>query len=499
MGPLLVGIDVGTSKIKICVFDHGGQLIRQMSKDSVVLSPAEGHMEMNLKDLMATIITLLKEVISGYETHIEAIGFSVTSPTLVLLDKELNPVRPGILYLDNRSSKEVSLYVEALGGKESYFSRIGNNPSPSTCTVGTINWIRKNELETWARTYKIGYLNTFLAAQFTGELAIDPTIASFSGLLDVGKPEHWDEELIKISEIDPSLLPDIRSSVHKVGNLQRNIAKATGLKSGIPVAIGSADTAAASFALGLKQHGDVFQSMGTSEVLTFCLSEPEFDQAYMNRSHVIPGLWLAHGAMSTTGAAIEWIKDKIFPEFENVYNMEKEALNAGPGANGLIFLPYLLGERSPVFDPNACGTFFGLNLKTDRGSVIRSVYEGAAYGIRQLYSIAQEKWNIEADFIRCVGGATQSPLALQVRADILNVQYKSMEVDYASSLGAALLGGIAANLYESIDEVPNCNTFSKCVYPNSENIKIYDNCFEIYKNLYPNLRHLMHKRRRGSL
>lgn len=355
---LLVGIDVGTSSIKTSIFDTRGNLRKELSEDSTVLRSAEGYVEINLNDLMFKLEKMLKEAVLGYGDCIKAIGFSVTSPTLVLLDKKLNPIRSGILYLDNRSSGEVSKYANALGGRKEYFSRIGNLPSPSTCTVGLLNWLRKREPESWERVYKIGYLNTFLAAQFTGELAVDPTIASLSGLVDISKPYEWNEELVKISGINPDILPDIKPSIQKVGHLKKDIAEKIGLPAGIPVSIGSADTASASFALGLKNDGDAFESIGTSGVLTFCLTEPKFDNAFMNRSHIIPGLWLAHGAMSTTGAAIQWAKDSLFPELKDISAMEEAALRVAPGSNGVIFLPYLSGERSPIFDPNACGVFF---------------------------------------------------------------------------------------------------------------------------------------------
>lgn len=494
MGPLLLGIDAGTSNVKASIYDTKGKLIKCASVESTILKSDEGHMEMDLNVLMFNLKRLLKEITLGYKDDIKAIGFSVTSPTLVLLDKKLNPIRPGVIYLDNRSSEEVSKYAEMLGGREGYFSKIGNNPSPSTCTVGLLNWLKREEPESWERVYKIGYLNTFLAAKLTGEVAVDPTIASLSGLVNIGNPYCWDEELVKISGINPDILPDIKPSFHKVGVLQEKIAKKIGLPAGIPVSIGSADTAAASFALGLKQHGDVFESMGTSGVLTFCLTKPKFDKAFMNRSHVIPGLWLAHGAMSTTGAAIEWAKDIFFSQLEDISDMERIVLNTNPGSSGIIFLPYLSGERSPVFDPKACGVFFGLNLETNKKDMARAIYEGSAYGVKQLYLIAQNRWNVAPEFIRCVGGVCRSSLALQLRSDILNIPYKSMEAGNAAALGAAFMAGMAANIYKDIDEIPNPNKFLKSVCPNSENMDIYDKCFSIYQKLYPSLKPLMHEK-----
>lgn len=486
-----LGIDVGTSSVKMCIFNNTGELIRDAVENIVTLSPQKEYMEIDLIELQAKILELLKSMVSGYENNICSIGFSVTSPTLVLFDKDLNPLRPGILYLDNRSSNEVSEFVEALGGKEQYFNYVGNNPSPSTCLPGLIKWIKKNESDVWEKTYKIGYLNSYLASQLTGNLAVDPTITSYSGLVKVDNPYQWDQKLMDIAEIDKSKLPNIIHSFDQVGTLKAEIAERLGLKKGIPVAIGSADTAASSLALGLKKHGDVFESMGTSEVLTFCLDRPLFNKAFMNRCHVIPGLWLAHGAMSTTGAATNWLKDNVFTDLNDINLIEQEALMSEVGANGVIFLPYLSGERSPIFDPDTCGVFFGLNLKSKRSDIVRAVYEGAGYGIKQLYVIAQKEWNVEPEFIRCVGGAARCKFALQVRSDILNKQYKAMEVSNASAYGAAMLSAVAAN-YFSIHDIPYCKEYCNSVNPIVENSKIYNQYFNIYKDIYPRLKELMH-------
>lgn len=491
MEPLLVGIDVGTSNVKICVFNVGGELVKSVSDNVILNTPAQGHAEIDLDDLMKKVKILLGQAVSGNERRVEAIGFSVSSPTLVLMDKEYNPVRPGIPYLDNRASKEVSLIVEKMGDRKSYLKNVGNNPSPSTCTAALINWLKKNEPDNWSRTYKIGFLNSFLAARFTGNVIIDPTTASYSGLMNVRKPDNWDDELISISGIDRQILPEIKPSFHKVGELNRAVAQATGLREGITVSIGSADTAAASFAMGLKKHGDAFESMGTSEVLTICLSKPDLSGAYMNRSHVVPGLWLCHGAMSTPGAAMSWAVNNIFPDLGSVKRLEEEAVKSKAGANGLIFLPYLSGERSPVFDSKACGLFFGLTLNTNRADMARAVYEGAGYGMRQIYSIAKNMWNIKPEYIKCVGGAARSNLALQVRADALNTEFRSIESDHASAYGAALLGGVAAGIYD-IDNVPCLDTFSRTVAPIPENVKIYNRFSKVYDELYPNLKDLMH-------
>jgi len=492
-GPLLVGIDIGTTRLKVCVFSASGRLVGEDHDNVIVMTPCAGHVEIDLSDLMVKLKSMLKKIAAAYGPAIEAVGFSVTNPTLVVMDKKLNAIRPGIPYLDNRSIDEVSVIVESMGGPEQYFDRVGNQPSPSTSTAGLINHIRGKEPETWSRAYKVGFLNTYLAAQFTGSVVCDPTTASYSGLIDVRRPYDWDNDLISAAKIDKDFLPELKPPCHKAGGLCREMARDTGLKEGISVAIGSADTASAAFALGLTRHGDVFESMGTSDVLTFCLDKPDLTGAFMNRSHVIPGLWLCHGAVSTSGAAISWLLKNIFPDLEDVGVLEEYARRSKPGANGLIFLPYLAGERSPIFDSKACGTFFGLTLKSNREDMIRAVYEGAGYAIKQIYNRGRSKWNIGPKTIKCVGGAVGSSLSLQIRADILGAELACIETENASAYGAAMLGGIALGIYPEFHAVPFLNTISRRVTPDLKSMEIYDGYFDIYDNLYPQLRQSMHQ------
>jgi xylulokinase len=491
-GPFLVGIDIGTTKLKVCVFSTSGKLVWQDHDNVIVTTPSPDCVEMDLRDLTGKLKLLLQKMAAVHGSAVEAIGFSVTNPTLVVMDRESNAIRPGIPFLDNRSTEEVSAIVESMGGPDKYFQRVGNHPSPSTCTAGLINHIKKNEPAVWSKAHKIGFLNTYLAAQFTGSVICDPTTASYSGLLDVRQPNAWDDELIRITDIGKDYLPDLKPSCTKVGGLCRAWAQNSGLKEGVPVAIGSGDTAAAAFALGLTRHGSVFESMGTSEVLSFCLGNPDLDMAFMNRSHVIPGLWLCHGAVSTSGAAISWLLKNVFLDIQDVNLLEENAFRSAPGANGLIFVPYLAGERSPIFDSKACGVFFGLTLNSNREDMIRAVYEGAGYAVKQIYNRARSKWNITSQTIKCVGGAAASSLSLQVRADMLGAQMACVETENAAAYGAAMLGGIACGIFPDFDAVPFLNVGLRHVTPDLENMEIYDQYFSVYNEIYPQLKQTMH-------
>lgn len=489
---VIAGIDAGTSKVKTSLFSLDGTLLREVSAEVTVSSPAMHQAEIDVNQVFAGVIRSLKDLLCGYEEKLLSIGLSVTSPTLVLLDRSLKAIRPAPVYLDNRSAQLVERYTSEFGSKQAYFARVGNNPSPSTCVAATIGWLRTHEPDNWRQVYKIGFLNTFLAGQLTGNLAADPTVSSYSGMMNVAKPDGWDKELLGIFEIDENLLPPVMWASCKVGGLKSDIAQVIGVQSGVPVALGGADSAVTSFALGVLQHGEVIQSMGTSEVTTFCHATPHLSPAFMNRSHVWPGLWLSHGAMSTTGGAISWLRSQVFPEIASEAELEAEALRSPLGAGGVFFLPYLCGERSPMFDAKASGVFFGVNLTTRRCDLIRAVFEGAAYGVRQIYKIGAETWKVQPEYISCVGGASRSSLALQLRADALNLELRSIEADAAASYGAALLGACAAGVFGDVGKLPYLKTFRKVFRPTAAGAEHFAKSSFIYDSLYPALKDVMH-------
>ncbi len=490
---VLIGIDTGTSSTKISMFDSSGKWIKDISFNQELLRPQKDRAEIDLNELFRKIIKHLKEIVVGYEDKVKGIGLSVASPTLVFFDRYFEALRPGIAYLDNRSLKEVEEGVERFGGANMYFARVGNNPSPSTCVAGTINWIRNHEPEVWENTVKFGFLNSFIGVKLTGELAVEPTVISYSGLVRVKKPFAWEPKFLDIFDIDSDYVPDIIASFDKLGGLKKEIADELNLPEGIPVAIGSADTAASSFAMGIRKHGDVFQSMGTSEVTVFCLNNPNFSPAFMNRSHVIPGLWLSNGAMSMAGGSIKWIINNIFPDIKTEQELENLAIHSPRGANGVIFLPYLQGERSPIFDTRASGVFFGITANTRKEDIVRAVYEGISAAMQQIYRIGSSRWGVEPEHIICIGGASKSKLSLQLRSNFQNIKICTVETNNAATFGAAMMGGLAAGIYDEIDDVPTINNYRECIEPNLKDVMFYDKYHELYSELYPSLKPLMHK------
>ena len=494
MGEVLLGIDGGTSAVKVCVFDLDGTLLRVARRPTPVITAYQGWAEIDPAHCWEGICSAIAEVMRPDE-RVLSVGLTGTCPTIVPLDAEGQPLRSGILYLDNRGRAEIDAIGQAVGGAEAFFERTGNKLGVSACVAATLRWLKRKEPETWERTRTLGFLNTFIATKLTGELATDPTHASYSGLYSLrGDRLKWDIGLCDTLGIDPAKLPPLREPYTKVGEVTAKAAEATGLEVGIPVAVGAADTAAAALAVSLIEPRSAFESMGTSGVITFCLDEPDFDPAFMNRCHVRPGLWLAHGAMSTLGGALGWIREKIWPEVPSFAELEMLAADSLAGANGVLFLPYLSGERSPIWDANASGCWVGLRLDTTKADMVRAVFEGGAYGLRQILSRAERHWGWKPENLLSVGGGTRSRGWFQIKADILGVEYLPADLPDAAAMGAALLGGIAGGIFTGVTDptLPQVARPKETVSPGPNDRRaVYDQMFAVYEKLYPALKDSM--------
>ncbi|BDG60159.1 xylulokinase [Caldinitratiruptor microaerophilus] len=494
MNGTLLGIDAGTSNVKICAFGQDGTLRARASRPVSLATPRPRWAELDLDRYWEAVTDALREVIprSG---PVMGIGIATTCPLTVLLDEAGRPLRPGIPFLDTRATADVAVIGEAAGGPEAFFRLTGNRLSPSTCSAGTVRWVIREEPRVWARTARIGFLNSFLAARLTGNVAADWTQASYSGLFRLESANGWDGELVRIAGIPERVLPPVLRPFDRVGGVTPEVAASTGLRTGTPVAIGAADTAAAAFALGIEAGGECFESSGTSGVITFCLDRPDFDDTFLNRCHVVPGRWLAHGAMSAPGAALAWLREKVWPDLSAPADLERLAAASEPGARGLVFLPYMAGERSPIWDPAANGAWIGLRLDTTRADMARAVYEATAYGLRQILERGVERWGYRPEAMLCVGGGTRSALWLQIKADVMGIVCRAAELPDAAALGAAMLGGIAAGVYSGIDDpdLPKLRAGGQEIRPGpAERRQAYERTFAVYRTLYPALRHAMH-------
>ena len=493
MAEVLLGIDAGTSAIKVCAFDRSGKMLAKAQRSVPVITPYPLWVEIDLARYWELVIEAIHEVASRVGP-ITSIGLSSTCPTTIVLDADLQALRPGIVYKDGRSDE----LVHELAGKDAitYHRLTGNRASPSTCWAANLLWLQRHEPEVWSRVKRVCMLNSFIALRLTGVLGIDPTQASYSGLMDVRDARaHWKDDLLRLWQVAPELLPPLYSGAELLACVRADAAAITGLPVGIPVALGVADTVAAAFAIGLSERGSAFESVGTSGVITFCLDSPDFDTCFLNRHHILPGRWLAHGAMSTLGGSFGWLQSKVWPEVNSLAELERMAQESVPGANGLIFLPYLAGERSPIWDAEASAAWIGLRLSHTRADMVRAVFEGAAFGLRQILQRAEAQWNWHPSKLVGVGGGAHSRFWAQIKADVLHLEYGMAEFTDASALGAAMLGGVASRCYSGLEDVtlPTIQVASQYIKPGpTERRALYDHQFSVFAALYPALKASMH-------
>lgn len=503
MPKVLLGIDAGTSCVKVCVFSLEGAVLTKAQKPIQLITPQPAWGEIDIELYCQQVLSAVKDVLSGFD-EVAGIGVSATCPTTVFLDARYQPLRRGILYLDRRSDEIVRSFASENGGGTSLFRQVGNHPFSSTCWLGNIAWVRRFEPEVWRKTRHVGLLSSVIVQRLTGQFVLDWTQASYSGGFNIHQPETgWLGEILEGWDVKTSMLPRLGPSCAKAGSLTAEAAKELKVRPGTPVAFGSADTAAAAFAVGLRNNGDVLETAGTSGVLTFCLERPVFDEAFMNRCHIFPGRWLAHGAMSTLGGAFAWMKNKVWPESVSIAELEQMAAESPAGANGLIFLPYLAGERSPIWDPDASGVWMGLRLDSSKADMIRAVFEGAAFGLRQLLERARQELNLKPQSVLSVGGGSRSRFWAKIKQEVTGLDYRLSEKPDAAAWGAALLGGIAGgefcgpedpgiNYIVANHPVSVTSRSARLRTSDIERKKAYDKAYRAYCKVYPALKSVMH-------
>lgn len=508
MTDLLLGIDVGSSSVKVCAYSRDGVLAGKACRPLQISHPRPSWAEMDAEVIWREVAFAVREALVDVTGNVAGIGVSSACPTTIFMDGELCPLRPAVLYLDHRSMDVVRDFAERYGGEE-HFSAAGNRPGSSTSWMANLVWLRDNEPDVWKRVRLVSLLGGFLCAKMTGKPVVDWTQASYSGGFRVAHPEGgWDEELLARWDVDSSVLAEVGWSCRPAGTLGKEAAAAMGISPGATVAYGAADTAASAFALGMRSFGDVFESAGTSGVITFCLDKPRFDDAFMNRCHIFPGRWLAHGAMSTLGGAFSWLRKQIWPDVESLEELQRLAAESSPGANGVVFLPYLAGERSPIWDPEASGMWLGLRMDNCRSDLVRAVFEGTAFGLKQIIERGKNFWNCNPTQLLGVGGGARNRLWAEIKSDILGVEYLCADEPDAAAWGAALVGGIAAGVFDGTDDpeirfiagesMENAlparpgqlsGRFNMRTLDRREN---YEKAFSVYEMLYPALKDAMH-------
>ncbi len=400
---LILAGDIGTSSVKIGIFDNQMNLIAE-SKNPHSYTATGNQVEMDSDALFRSFLSALKPL-KEYLDDVVAIGFSVLCPGLFCFTKEGELLRPGIIHLDRRSEKQGLKLVEKVG--EEKFRRIaGNLPYPGGISVTGMQWIKENEPDIYKKTYKFGHTNTLFVKKLANAWGIDPTNASFTGLYDTVGYTDWSEELVRLIGIPLEKLPPVLASGDVAGTLSLEGAKLTGLKQGIPVVMGAADTACAAFGAGAVEDGQLMNSTGTVEVMVLCTEKPYYSNQFVLRTHVIPGKWLVMNIIGAGGESLNWVHKEFFRDLtDHQFFNEVLPRMSEFASGGVTFTPHLAGDRTSM--RNKTGTLTGLTLGTTREHIVYAVIEGIIKQMEDGMKIFKEISHL-SDTIYYAGGGSNT-------------------------------------------------------------------------------------------
>jgi xylulokinase len=469
-----VGLDVGTTGVKAIAVAPDGEVVARAERGYPLSIPRPGWSEQDPEDWWAATEAALTDLGS---LSIAGIGLSGQMHGLVALDAAERVVRPAILWNDQRTAAECAEIEERIG-LERLIGLTGNR-ALTGFTAPKLLWLRRHEPDAFARIARVMLPKDYVRLRLTGEWATDVADASGTLLLDVAR-RRWSGEVLDALELDPALLPPVFESPAISGR--------TG--DGIPVAAGAGDCAAAAVGVGLDRPGPLSIVMGTSGVVFAALPAFASDpQARVHAfCHAVPGQWHAMGVMLSAAGSLQWLRDRLAPDV-SFADLVAEAAAWPPGAGGLLFAPYLAGERTPHADPDARAAFVGLELHHDRGALVRAVLEGVAFGLRDSLELVRALGG-PVDRARASGGGARG-LWLEIVASVLGLPIELTAVEEGSAYGAALLGGVAGGLFADVPEaVARCVRVRSTVEPIPSWQATYDDLYPRFRALYPALDNL---------
>jgi xylulokinase len=499
----LLGVDVGTSSIKVAIIDQDAKVLGLSSSSYRLITPNQDYAQIDTEDMWNAFEKCLKLLFQGKGIDPKKIaGISISSlcPGLVAFGENGEVLVDAIIYSDRRSTEEAELIKEAVG-VDKLFEITANTAMAGAISGTSMLWIKRNLPDVYKKTKYFGHVNTLMAFRMSGEYAMDYSNASYTALFETTGGYRWSSFLCEKIGIAIEKLPPLRHSTDKIGGLIHKELIEMGIPEGTPIIIGGGDTACATLAAGVTGNGDVCESVGTTNVLTICVDQPKFDRSFINRCHVVNGTWIYQGALSHTGSSYQWFRDQFCQDLKekavgstkNVFElMNEEAAMANPGCDGLVFLPYMLGERSPIWDPYARGVFFGLSLYTTRKELNRSIMEGCGYGLRQLAEIAEKVTGQKITKFASIGGGAKSEVWAQIKADITGKDIEILDMNDMAPIGAALLAGTGAGVFKDIFEAAAKVEKKICKKVTSKNdfADIYERRYQVYRELYPRIKDL---------
>ena len=499
MNEYVLGVDLGTSGTKTVLFDKQGQAIASASREYPLDQPRNGWAEQDPECWWQAARETIRQVIgeSGVApAQIRGLGISGQMHGLVLLDENGQVLRKAILWCDGRTQQECDEITRIVGRER--LIRITANPALTGFTAGKILWVRRHEPEIWKQVRHILLPKDYVRFRLTGEYGSEMSDASGTNLLDVPR-RCWSGAMLDALDLDATLLPPLMESSDAAGTVTSRAAEETGLQPGTVVAAGAGDNAAAAVGTGVVTAGKAFATIGTSGVVFAHADQVQIDPK--GRVHTfcaaVPGAYTVMSCTLAAGLSLKWFRDQFCQAEcqtaaqmgEDPYTlMSQEAAQSPIGANRLVYLPYLMGERSPLLDADARGAFIGLSGIHARRDLLRAVMEGVTYSMRQNLEVLRGMGIAPAEMRACGGGA-RSPFWRQMMADVFALPVRTVKNTEGPALGAAILGGVAAGMYADIPSA--CAALIRenaSQLPDVQRHVDYEKYYDLYVSLYPALK-----------
>lgn len=486
-----IGIDLGTSAVKLLLVDETGQIKREVAKEYPVEFPKPGWSQQNPEDWKWAVFAGIPELLRGLDpSKIAGIGCGGQMHGLVVLDENDHVIRPAILWNDGRTAKQVD-YLNNEIGKEK-LSRLTANIAFAGFTAPKLLWMRENEPENFARIAKIMLPKDYINYSLTGVHSCDYSDASGMLLLDV-KQKCWSKEMLDICGISKSQMPKLFESYDCIGTVDSTVAKMLGIPNTVKVVAGAGDNAAAAVGTGVVGNGGCNISLGTSG--TIFISSDRFTVDPHNALHAFAhadGGYHLMGCMLSAASCNKWLCDEILKTED--YAAEQAAIAMDKlGRNHVFFLPYLMGERSPINDTDARGTFIGMTMDTTRADMVQAVLEGVAFAIRDSFEIAKAL-GIDIPRSDICGGGAKSKLWQKILANVLNIPLDSVVTEQGPGYGGAMLAMVGCGAYGSVQQAAErLVSVASTVYPEPEIAARYEASYQKFKKIYPTLKPLFQK------
>jgi len=498
MESYILAHDLGTSGNKATLYREDGRLAASAVAVYNTRYPHSGWVEQDPRDWWRAVCDSTKELIekAGIEAgQVACVSFSGQMMGCLLVDREGRPIRPMITWADTRASRQEKEMTDRIGMEKVY--RITGHRASASYSAAKLLWVRENEPESYKKAYRMLHAKDFIIYHLTGRFVTDYSDAGGTNLFDIRKKE-WSAELSKAYGIPLELLPEVHPSADLAGRVTREAAKACGLMEGTPVVIGGGDGSCACVGAGAVEEGDTYCVLGSSSWISTVNKEPVYDERLrtFNWIHLDAASYTPCGTMQAAGLSYRWYKDTFCTEEEriaresgeNVYDLLDRAMPEGsPGADGVLYLPYLLGERSPRWDHMARGAFIGMDVRTKKQDMARAVLEGVGFNLKVILDILEARQKTESLIL--IGGGAKGKVWPQILADIWGKPLKlPIYSEEATSLGAAVCGGVGIGMYPDYRVVKKFNRIVDIVRPDAARTEIYGRYYEIFDQAYEALR-----------